>query len=284
MTGVQIQSRPYASRSGFSLLELLVVIAIIALLISILLPALQVARQTARQTACLANLRSQGQAMETYKGDYQDDYPFARYAPPPVLLSEADLDLQAVDDPNTIIDEGFKQQGLPVVLDGYIEFQSAAHTCPGDPGLAEVRYINDAEGGGTIERRLGTSFVFGDLAYQLPGRAWQESIYTNFTFTRWNEEEMRFDGGRQLPDFIRPRFEKQPDEVEIMYDFDNSSIYLENRGNPIISDDLGVLNESIGGSDGVSEVAATFVIVDRFHPTRNFLFADSHAEKGAGEE
>jgi len=58
-------------RRAFTLVELLVVIGIIALLIAILLPALQKARQQAQRMACASNLRSQGQAMLVYIGDWK---------------------------------------------------------------------------------------------------------------------------------------------------------------------------------------------------------------------
>ena len=57
-------------RPAFTLIELLVVIAIIALLIGILLPALGQARGAAKATVNLTNLRSIGQGMEMYVGEY----------------------------------------------------------------------------------------------------------------------------------------------------------------------------------------------------------------------
>jgi len=60
---------------AFTLIELLVVIGIIAVLIGILLPALGKAREQSKRTACLANLRSLGQAMFAYANVYRDRLP-----------------------------------------------------------------------------------------------------------------------------------------------------------------------------------------------------------------
>jgi prepilin-type N-terminal cleavage/methylation domain-containing protein/prepilin-type processing-associated H-X9-DG protein len=62
-------------RHAFTLVELLVVIGIIALLISMLLPALSKAREAANSVACLANLRSAGQAMQMYVAEQKGFIP-----------------------------------------------------------------------------------------------------------------------------------------------------------------------------------------------------------------
>ncbi len=57
------------AKRAFTLIELLVVVAIIALLISILLPSLQGAREQGKRAVCLANMKSVGQASQSYAVD-----------------------------------------------------------------------------------------------------------------------------------------------------------------------------------------------------------------------
>jgi prepilin-type processing-associated H-X9-DG protein len=61
---------------AFTLVELLVVIGIIALLIAVLLPALGRARKQAQTVACLANLRSIGQAIGIYAVNNKQSLPY----------------------------------------------------------------------------------------------------------------------------------------------------------------------------------------------------------------
>lgn len=61
--------RPRRATTAFTLVELLVVIGIIAVLIAMLLPTLSAARKQASQVVCLANIRSQLQAIHMYANE-----------------------------------------------------------------------------------------------------------------------------------------------------------------------------------------------------------------------
>ena len=138
--------RPLALRRqsvhGFTLIELLVVISIIALLIGILLPTLSVVRQRARQAVCMSNLRQTGIAVESYRGQFKELFPLARYMPPPF--------------PSL-----FNDPSLPKALSAYMGDEvGRIYQCPGDntvyklPVAPEIgiSYIyNNSLGGRTME-------------------------------------------------------------------------------------------------------------------------------------
>lgn len=74
-----VDARANDRSDGFTLVELLVVIGIIALLVSILLPTLASARRSAQTVACLANMRSLGQAMTIYVSENNGYIPGSPY-------------------------------------------------------------------------------------------------------------------------------------------------------------------------------------------------------------
>ncbi|MFW5857356.1 MAG: type II secretion system protein, partial [Planctomycetota bacterium] len=61
--------------TGFTLTELLVVIAIIAILAALLMPSIIEAQNQGQRTSCMNNLRQLGIAIESYRADYEGDYP-----------------------------------------------------------------------------------------------------------------------------------------------------------------------------------------------------------------
>ena len=64
-------------KKGFTLVELLVVIAIIAMLLAILMPALNRVKLLAYRVVCGSNLRSLGQGITLYSGDFDEEYAIA---------------------------------------------------------------------------------------------------------------------------------------------------------------------------------------------------------------
>src|SRR5438876_163835 len=66
---------------GFTLIELLVVIAIIAILAAILFPVFAQAREKARTASCGSNARQLGLAINMYKQDYDEHFPFGGWRP-----------------------------------------------------------------------------------------------------------------------------------------------------------------------------------------------------------
>lgn len=68
-------------RRGFTLIELLVVIAIIAILAAILFPVFAQAREKARTASCGSNARQIALAINMYKQDYDERFPFGGWMP-----------------------------------------------------------------------------------------------------------------------------------------------------------------------------------------------------------
>lgn len=165
------QGESMKSRRAFSLIELLVTISIIAVMIGILLPTIPRVRDAARRAACGSNLRSVGQAVELYKGDFKEMFPTARYMPPPWLSGDTD-------------------PPLTVMLDDYFGELSPAWRCPGDRVVSRTEFTDD--NGRTREGGVSYSYISG-----LSGQRFEESWF--YTFLRFEPHQAPvahdFDGG-----------------------------------------------------------------------------------------
>jgi type II secretory pathway pseudopilin PulG len=114
-----------------------VVIGIIAVLIGLLLPALTKAREQARRTACLANLRSLGQAMINYANQHRDRLP-------------------NTNPPNTTADYDSTNYVLMALNRDYVRAPGVFH-CPSDTDSAPQAIVTAEY---DVENSARTSYEF----------------------------------------------------------------------------------------------------------------------------
>ena len=173
---------PPRAQRAFSLIELLVTMAVIALLLGILLPVLPHVRDAARRTACASNQRQIGIAIESYKGDYREQFPYARYMPNPwpSSFNGANPDVEYIPT-------------LPEALADGIEPFSTVYKCPGDRAIFDIEYTDD-DG---VTRKGGSSYPYQTI---LAGVRFDESRFVeHLHFTEDITPVLtEFDGGEYV--------------------------------------------------------------------------------------
>ncbi len=130
---------------GFTLIELLVVISLIAVLAALLFPVFAQAREKARQAVCASNLRQIGMALQMYRADWDDGFPYGvsgwmRHKPDVFILLPYYRDIPRLP-------------LIPDLLQPYLHSRDVFH-CPSDVGSA----FSDPP-------QLPTSFAFLGSSY-----------------------------------------------------------------------------------------------------------------------
>lgn len=100
------------ARRAFTLVELMVVVAIIGILVGIIVPSARAIQRESRNTGCMANLRQDFAAIDSYRLQRNGQLPMCEFLP---VVTENGID-----------------GGLPKLLGGFIPAESPAWLCPAD--------------------------------------------------------------------------------------------------------------------------------------------------------
>jgi len=148
------RDRDGRTRAGVSLIELLVVIMIMAILMGVLLPTLPRIIDSGESAACAAHLKGVGESLVLFKEDHRQAHPVAKYMPPPWLSGDEDPPFNTA-------------------MANYLEPDSEAYRCPGDPIVYDFEY--ETEDGEL--KHTGMSYTF---ITALSGVSYEDSFFARF--------------------------------------------------------------------------------------------------------
>jgi prepilin-type processing-associated H-X9-DG protein len=95
----------------------------------------------AKRTACGVNMRSIGQAIELYKGQWKEQFPTARYMPPPFLSVS-------------------KYKPLNIVMLTQMDRETSGYRCPGDKIIWSQTYTDTTTTPPTPNQLCGMSYCY----------------------------------------------------------------------------------------------------------------------------
>lgn len=143
ITGFQSEGLRERRAAGFAFIELLMVIALVTILVAVLVPVTVQSRNRARTVACLSNLRQIGDALASYRQDWDDRLPF---------LTASGF---AGSAPSAQWSEGSSATQLREVLAAYLR-SGGVYRCWNDLGAPEYGF---SLAQGPVYSRAGSSYV-----------------------------------------------------------------------------------------------------------------------------